>query len=632
MKIVVRIVILLVLSVIFGVRCASISPPVGGPKDTLAPRVVSATPPMYTTNFKGKKVFIEFNEYIQLKDQSKQFFMSPAGMTKPRLTIKKRGVEVVFEEPLDSATTYRLDFGSSIADNNEGNALKGFSYVFSTGDVIDSLIMSGQVLNTLSQDSVLDALVFFFDARADSTQLDSTMFNARAEAIFRSDSSGFFVADVLKDKPYRIYAIEDKNGNQKYEPGTDLIGFANGTFDPTQLEDFTITYDSVRRRMIIDPLQVRFDMFMERPSRRQVLLKHERPERQKLVFAFANAEPGIDSLQLEGLDPEWIIREQNLFGDSLTMWIAPPTRELAKALTDTIRGSMTYLRPDSLGVVRPFHQKLSFTHSLPKVEELKKNTRKNEIKDSTKIPKPPNPFRFDVQASTPLNPEQSIRFSFPYPLRQADSSRIELYLIELVVGRDGKESKREVRAPFSLVRAPGDRHRYTLSSDWKIGRDYRLMIPSGTFEDITFASNDTLRSNFTVADPDKYGTIRLRTQPDSVNNSTYIIELLKGRGERETIEKRVNGVIPGQEVKLRYVAPGKYRLRIIEDANTNGRWDTGNLTLRVEPEKVRLWRAEDGFSSEILTKENWEVDHVLDLRAIFETKQKDQNSISVSDL
>lgn len=649
MKQLIQLSILLTLACIFTVRCANQAPPTGGPKDSIPPVVVRTTPHMYATNFKGKKMLIELDEYVKLKDQQKLFFVSPPGTQKPMLTVKGKSIEVLFENELDSATTYRLDFGSSIVDNNEDIPLDGYSLVFSTGPIVDSLVMAGQTIAAFERDSVINAYLFYFDAKADSLSVDSTLFNGKVEALFRTDSSGYFIADILKDKNYRIYALDDKNGNQRYEAGTDRVGFSERTFNPTELGGFTLTYDSVKKYMVIDSLQVKFELFKEIPRRRQLISKQERPSRQKILLTFNAIDAQIDSLALDGIDPSWIIREDGQSLDSITLWIAPPTKKDVTELVDTIKGSLVLQKQDSLWQPFSSKEKLMLTHRVfePKKKKaesgvtniLKKRKKKGakqtvDTTDSTtrveKVDsikkdeaKVANPFQIKTIADNPLNPEQNISFEFGYPLRSIDSSRIELVHIQRIEqkGRNVANTTpqtKEVKVPFTMFQSPENIRRWMLRAPWKVDEEYRLMIPSKVFEDITFEANDTLKSTFKIANPEKFGGLIFKTDVDTTDKSHYIFELVHGWGEKSTVAARQKDVKPGQSVTFSYLKAGVYTLRIVRDTNRNGKWDTGSLTERRQPEKVRMFTDGDVEPKSLTSKENWTVEEKVDLKKLFE--------------
>ena len=678
------------------VQCASIAQPQGGPRDSLPPLVVSTVPVQKAANFKGRRILLNFNEYVALRDQQKEFVISPPNLngSKPTLTVKGRSIQVDFQEQPDSNTTYRLDFGNAIADNNEGNRLGDYAFIFSTGPQIDTLLMSGLTVDAQTRDSVIGAMVFFFDAAADSVaSRDSTLFNARPDAVFRSDSSGFFLADILRDKDYRVYAILDKNGNQRYESGADYVAMLDTVYNPTRMPDFDMWIEPAAGRKgprrQIDPPQLRFELFMEEPVRRQTVLGTSRPERQKLEIVFnAVRQAEIVSFAPVGLDSTWLTRENGIKGDTVWYWIAPPTRADAEALQDTIRARISYMTQDSLWNPQLKTEELTFVHrivdptargrksntayadSVKKVKEARRKAkraarlqkkwlkvarqisrRRGDPKrtdaelladstlfkqvdvDTTQTDKPrredelpvKNPFGFEVMAANPLNPENHIRLLFNYPLRSVDDARIRLTKLsegqsslpsrdrQSAVAEPGK--KTETPEPFTVELDSATRRLLTIRADWKADDEYSLLIPDSVFTDIAFQANDTLQSTFKVADSSKFGTVIIElNEDDALPDYEYILELQTKDGKTVQRVKHAGG---GGCYKLRGRSAGTYRLRVTEDRNRNGEWDTGSLVERRQPERIRIWEHPLN-GRDILAKENWDVAVPVDLRELFE--------------
>lgn len=669
---------LLSILVLFTVRCATIASPSGGPRDSLPPLLVGAGPAPYSVNYNGKKVILVFNEYVQLKDQSKLFFMSPQAGKKPTLSIKGKSVVVEFEEPLDSNSTYRLDFGASIVDNNEGNKLNDFSFVFSTGPVIDSLVMSGQTIDAFSRDTVIGAYVFYFNAKADSLKLDSTMYRSRAEALFRSDSSGYMVADILKDRPYRIYALADENGNQLYEAGTDKIAFLDSTYNPTQMDEFSMAYDSIKRRWELNPPQIMLELFKEEPPKRQLLLEQKRLSKQLMHFVFNAPNAIIDTLKFDNIPEDWVKKRWNKTQDTLSMWLVAPSKEELDAVADSITGRLAYQRHDSLwnyythgqNLALYFKSKafkapekiLSAKDSLKirqleikdsirlakKEERRKKSKRYDPVQDSIRIEKlrkadslknqkaiadsiekakQDNPFSVKVNAAKEFIPLSDMFFDFEYPIIAPDISKITLKQKSAQVRKGGgrQQSQKNEYKPikFAFFNDTLIETRWRLRADWKIDDSYELLIPKGVLNNIAFQSNDTLNAEFTVASPDKFGTLDIKLRPDSTLTShpQYILQVIEPGSKEAKIVREII-VAPtniSEIIQIQYLRAGNYRLRIIEDTNANARWDTGSLTERRHPERVRIWRAESG-SPQIVSKENWQVELDVDLYELFKNQ------------
>lgn len=678
------------------VQCASIAQPQGGPRDSLPPLIISTVPAQKATNFRGKQITLNFNEYVALRDQQAEFLVSPPNIngSKPTLTVKGRSVIVDFDEQPDSNTTYRLDFGNSIADNNEGNRLGNYAYIFSTGPDLDTLMMSGLTIDAQTRDSVIGAMLFFFDAVADSVAShDSTLFNARPDAVFRSDSSGLFVADILKDKDYRVYAILDKNGNQRYESGADYVAMLDTVYNPTRMPDFDMWIEPATGRKgprrQISPPQLQFELFKEDPVRRQTVLGNSRPERQKLEIVFnAIQQAEIVSFAPIGLDSTWFTRENGIKGDTVWYWIAPPTREAVEALKDTIRAKISYMTQDSLWNPQLKSEELTFVHrivdpnargrrsntavadSIKQVKEARRKAKravklqKKWVKmariisrrrgdpkrtdaelladttlfkqvdvDTTQTDKPrgnnaelpvKNPFGYQVQAANPLNPENHIKLLFDYPLRSVDEARITLTKLSeaqsALPSRDRQTAvpepgvKTETPEPFTLEIDTVTRRQLTIRADWKADDEYNLLIPDSVFMNIAFQGNDTLKSTFKVADSSKYGTVIIELRgDDQLPDYEYILELQTKDGK--TYQK-IRHSVAGESYKLRYLPASQYRLRVTEDRNKNGEWDTGSLVQRRQPERIRIWE-HPATGRDILAKENWDVTVPVDLRELF---------------
>ncbi len=210
--------LILIIGLIYG--CASIQTPQGGPRDTEAPKVLKMEPKNLTTNFNSKKIVIDFDEYIKLNNEFREFSISPEQDKAPVLKAKLKRLEITIQDTLEKNTTYTLNFGKAIADINENNTLKNFTYVFSTGPTLDSLSISGRVKNALTGAPELDALVFILPLERD------TLFGKKKPAIYTTtDSSGLYQMNNLKKGTYKVYAIKEKSGDKIYQQINDEVGF-----------------------------------------------------------------------------------------------------------------------------------------------------------------------------------------------------------------------------------------------------------------------------------------------------------------------------------------------------------------------------------------------------------------------
>lgn len=209
---------------ILGSGCAQIGSPTGGPRDSIPPVLLNATPPNGSVNFKGNRITLSFDEYVQLQKAQENLLISPTPKITPNVDFKLKTVTIKIRDTLEPNTTYRFDLGNSIVDVNEGNPFRHFSYIFSTGSYIDSLEFSGnvQLAETGKKDSTL--LVFLYKDLDDSAVLKH-----KPRYITRLDSSGNFTFHNLPGGIYNVYALKDESGQKYYNNPDELFAFSDST-------------------------------------------------------------------------------------------------------------------------------------------------------------------------------------------------------------------------------------------------------------------------------------------------------------------------------------------------------------------------------------------------------------------
>lgn len=607
-------VVLLFLSSLM-VRCANTTTPQGGPRDTLPPVLMVATPENFSTEFAAKRVFVEFNEYVQLKDQHKEFFTSPRMKSKPTLSIRGRGVMIDIKDTLLEDQTYVLNFGAALRDNNEGNPLHSFSYVFSTGSSIDSLWMSGYTADAEKSDSISKSYIYFY--RADSlaadtavrtADYDSTLLRRSPDAIARAETNGIFLARHLKPIDYRIYAFQDKNDNQMYDPGTDYVGFVDSTFNPIEMPEFAIWYDSLRRYWTGEP-QLYMRMFMDGTFKRQMLTEAQRPKSNQAVLRFGAPRPQIDSIVFDSIAAEQVIWEFQTEGrDTMSLWfnVAP------EQLPDTIRGRIVYMKHDTTNTLNITTEPLALAWRKIETKE-EEQRRKKEERERERAeaageeyePEPEkNPFTYRFTSSGDINPERGLEFEFDYPLVGLDTAAISL--VETISEKQSRE------VPITLTRDTTNMRRWRLMTKWGDGAKYKLKIPMGVFTDVAGYSNDSITKELTTMAAENFAKVivDLRGKNDS---ATYILQLMPAEGKKmiDEIRNARTGVHT-----FNYVPEGEVRLRIVEDINGNGHWDSGNLVESRQPERVEIYRNERD-EEVIATKMNWDVEIMVDMNRMF---------------
>ena len=593
-------------------RCANTTTPLGGPKDTLPPNIVMMTPEQGTRNFTEKKIFIEFDEYVQLKEIGSEFFVSPAMATKPTLTIRGRGVQIsITDDSLKENQTYAFNFGSAVRDNNEGNILHGLRYVFSTGDAIDSMIMSGYVADGQSGDSASHSLLFFYDALYDSIpEYDSILLKMQPDAIARAQGNGIFVAQNLKPIDYKVYAIQDKNKNGTYEPSVDKVGFHDEVVNPANLPGFAYWVDSLRHYPTADP-QIFIRLFMDKAFKRQNMTACERPLQNKIMMRFSAPDPEIQSLRFDSIPEDSVVWEY-LSGhhDTIALWLKMP----ATMLRDTLNAYITYLKHDSINVLQP---EIDTVRLMWRYVETREEKREREAEEKARkeaeeageeyIPKPkPNPFGFKVHSGNELNPKMSIPIEFVMPLVRIDSTNITL----VNVVTDDAGTKTETPVGVRIEQDTVNMRKWHIRGDWEPGKDYKLTIPAGVFHNVAYQSNDTLQAEFKILKKEEYATVKVDVK-GKTPDAKYILALMSGN----TILEEKKGASTGLHT-FEYVPEGEVQLRVTEDLNGNGKWDSGDVIARRQPERVEKYTSEAG-DKVVPTKSNWEVTITADMNTLF---------------
>ncbi len=594
-------------------KCASTMVPTGGPKDTLPPVIVYMEPDNFTTNvdtLRPPKIYVEFNEYVQIKDQQKELYTSPAMKKKPSVARRGRGIVVTIKDTLRPNTTYAINFGSSIQDNNESNPLHSMRYVFSTGPEIDSMYMSGYTADSYKADSVSKSFIYFFiaDSVEQPQEWDSTMFKYKPQVIARAEKNGIFIAQNLKPVNYRIYAFEDTNGNMEYEPSVDQIGFLDTTYNPMYMPGFTIWYDSLRHYPSAEP-QLYFRMFMDRRFARQVLSGQERVNRHKALIYFGAPNPEVTKIEFDSIPSDKVIYDPQTVGkDTVVLWFNIPAEELP----DTIKGRITYFKHDSINNLVESEDKLRLawvkTESKSEREEREKLEKEREKAEREgrewEEPEKKNPFKVTIPSSGEVNKYKHVDFEFDYPLTKFDTTAL-LFTMTTETITEPQNVK------YTILRDTLNRRKFQLRAEWEPKAKYELVMPAGMFENIAAETNDTIKCTYTASDPEKYAIVNIKVR-GTHPRARYILQITNAQGK---VQRELADVTPGSYT-FEYVSPGDIMLRVVEDMNANGKWDTGDMVLMRQPERTEIYKNDDGIET-ITTKENWEFDIDVDMDKLF---------------
>ena len=597
------------------VGCARMGQPDGGWFDDDPPEVIGCRPADQSTNISSKKISIYFNEYIKLEDATNKVIVSPPQLEIPEIKDAGKRIVVELQDSLKPNTTYTIDFSDAIVDNNEGNPLGNYTYSFSTGDQIDTMEVSGYVLDASNLEPVKGILVGLYDDLADSAFKTKPMIR-----VSRTDSRGRFVIKGVAHGTYRAYALKDADGDFCFNQKSEMIGFNHETYVPSSKPDVKI--DTIWR----DSLHI--DAFKQTPYTHflpddvtllafthiqtdRYLLKTERKDPEKFTMFFTYGHPDLPVIK--GLnfnaDSAFVI-ETRVEQDTINYWL----RDTTLINQDTLRMEVNYMMTDTLGNLVSQIDTLEVLAKTPyakrqkeltkEIEKWQKEQERKKKRDETYDSIfPAKPLKPNYMLSQEIDPDKIIQIEIPAPLQHVDTAAVHLYSMI---------DSAWYEAPFTFKPIPHRLRFYEIQAEWRPDTEYSLEIDSAAFEDIYGHVSDPYKQGIKVKSLDEYSTLTIKISGVADSLPLRVRLLDKGDGiVKEVLAK--DGV-----AFFEYVSPDKYYLSAFVDANGNGLWDTGDYDEDRQAESVYY------YPREIECKERWDVTHKWDLTATPRFKQKPQ--------
>lgn len=597
------------------VGCARMGHPDGGWFDDDPPVVIGSHPADQSTNVSAKKISIYFNEYIKLEDAANKVIVSPPQLEMPEIKAAGKRIVVELQDSLKENTTYTIDFSDAISDNNEGNPLGNYTYSFSTGDQIDTMEVSGYVLDASNLEPVKGILVGLYDDLADSAFKTKPMLR-----VSRTDSRGHFVVKGVAPGTYRAYALKDADGNFSFNQKSEMIGFNHETYVPSSKPDVRI--DTIWR----DTLHI--DAFRQTPYTHflpdditllaftqiqtdRFLLKTERKEAEKFSMYFTYGHPELPVIKGLNFDADnaFFIETQER-QDTIHYWL----RDTTLINQDTLRMEVSYMMTDTLGNLVNQTDTIEALAKIPyakrqrdlakEIDKWKneQDRRKKREEDYDSI-YPPKPLQPNFKLSQQMDPDKKIEIEMPTPLQRIDTAAIHLYSMI---------DSAWYEAPFKFRPIPNRLRFYEIVAEWRPDTEYSLEIDSAAFEDIYGLVSKSYKQGLKVKSLDEYSTLTMKVS--GVSDSLPLRVRLLNKSDavvKEVLAK--DGV-----AHFDHVNPDKYYLSAFVDANGNGIWDTGDYDEDRQAESVYY------YPREIECKERWDVTQQWDLTAIPRYKQKPQ--------
>lgn len=557
--------------------CAKISSPTGGPRDKEPPYVVKSIPVNGAINFKEKRIAITFNEYVVLDKITDKFMVSPPMNKKPRVFLRGKSVIVEYEDNLRDSTTYTFYFQDAIRDLNEGNPIENYQFVFSTGSVIDSLSVTGNVYNALNLDPPEATLVLLHKDLA-----DSAVIKRLPDYISKVDKKGYFRIDNVKGGTYRLYALKDADNSKNFNLADEEMGFMNSPVEITAEKNYTpVKPDTIKIKpgkvKTADTVIIKGEyklILFQSPKKNHYLTSSSRSMPYKLTYTLSLPPDSLGfDFSIPGTDRNSYFMEKSRENDTILIWIT----DTALYSRQQILTLFTYPFTDTTGNLIQKQDTIQMRFLIPR---------------SPRARAKPAPFGITSNISSgSIKPGWQIVFKSQTPFRAPDTSRIRLYVIE---------EKNRTKMPFSFIRDSLNSCRLTLDVLPEKGKSYLFIADAAAFGNIYGEQSDSTGTRFVVRDEKTFGSLLL-----NIKNyvGDRIIQLLSSEGKLIG-EKKMQ---KDGKVEFKYIDQGKYRLRVIYDLNGDGKWTTGDFITGRQPEPVSY------YNQELYIKEGWVEDQDWDI-------------------
>ncbi len=563
----------------FFTSCANIGMPSGGLKDTIPPVVVRSVPAFDQKNFNDQRIRLTFNEFVITEGLNEKFVVSPPTLKKPIFRTKGKTLIIDLNEKLKPNTTYSLDFKDGISDNNERNALKNLRLAFSTGSVLDSLRVVGFVKDAFNLEPIPNSYVLLYRGRS-----DTLIYKTRPDFIAKTDKTGFFAVTNLPADTFQVYGLSDLDNNLKFTPGADSISFIDNLVIPSAKffpeRDTTITGNDTllvfgKTRFSPEPLYL---LRFGEPFFDLRLDKYVHPSRKVVDLAFTHSV--ADTFNIEPINfkakPGWKYTEMSAKSDSVRIWLTD-SMDYNK---DTLIFKVNYLQQDSLKeyYTRNDTIRLYFTDVT--------QTAKNKRKERRKIQKEEISVPLTTNAKAAFDVYRSLTIESPEPISVFDTTKIALF-----------EKKDTLFTPITYKLTPDslNKRRYHVAYPWKYGTDYKLTIDSAAIKTIYNINSKKLAEEFKTQEEDYYGKIIWNIKNITIPTIVQLLTDDKNENVVQSMRFTKDGVLT-----FNYLEPKKYLIKAIFDKNDNGKWDTGNLKKRTQPEEVLY------YLNVVKVRSNWE--------------------------
>ena len=444
--------------------CAMRIPITGGPKDEAKPKIIYTRPANYTTNFTAKTIEIEFDEYIDFKDLSKQLIISPIIAKEPEIAIKKKSIIIKLPDSLLQDVTYTINFGDAIVDTHESVSFEDFQYVFSTGAQLDSLQINGDIkfAENLKTEKGIYALLY-------KNTSDTVVFGTLPDYYSKTDENGQFVIKNLKAGTYKLFALKDANNNYKFDSKTEQIAFSAA---PVTIPDTTIYH----LKLFVEPDTLPQLLKAQYVSKGKSIIVFTAPVNQ---FIFKTIAPTVVSFND-------LIFEKSDDNDSVYVYC-----------TDTLVDSLHAVVYNGLVSVDTIHVNLKSSRLVKeKVVAVAEG-----INILTNL------------NSGILETSKTLTLTFDTPIKSFDLTTTHLSVDFITPVK------------FTMAAADSINKNYSINFNAEENKSYRLVILKGAATSVFNQSNDTITLPFKTRELKDYASIQLAVNT-AESNINYLVQLI----------------------------------------------------------------------------------------------------------
>jgi uncharacterized protein (DUF2141 family) len=628
------------LLVMFFMACANVVAPTGGPRDEDPPVVIRSVPPNFSPNYGGEQIRISFDEFIVLNNLRQQLLVSPPLENSPEIRVRGRNLIIDIEDELRPNTTYSIFMGDAVRDNTEGNAIPNFRFVFSTGDYVDSLSLSGKVINAFTLKPEEAVFVMLYDSI-----YDSIPYKERPVYLSKTNKEGLFEITNMKEGSYMMFALFDNNGNFIYDLPDEKIAFLDSLVTPRYIPS-VVEPDTLMLEDSLDVSGRNFNGEWQEGDKAEV-------EEGGTTGAANNVDVGgleagrsarnEDDLEVAEVAAQNIQQEQEdvpfftlyLFQERDTV-----QRITSRNLVRKGQIQLTFRVPYDSICFRDIRGALRDDWYIPEFgvnrdtinvwfEGVEQDSLFLEVYDgihlldTVKLATTPRVVRgrdADSESQEPAIPPVSLVFgrqqggSYPYykpftakassPIMHIDQEKITAILSDTI----------SLDVTFNFIDYV--QRNIVMSPALEESEYYRLKLLPGALTDIFGATNDTLEQSFKTSNNEDYGKLIInidirqevsgdqngsRNDDDITHAMNYILQLLDKDG-KSLQEKYIKG---SGMYGFPYLSPGNYSFRLIEDRNNNKKWDTGHYLKGILPERVFMYEETIQVRQNWETEENW---------------------------